>query len=178
MGIVDLKSLTLTDLEASPSVPNSVLHNHGRLRVKSDWLESDSGDSDTSTFRFFRVRSSDSIKSLRVYNNGISSGTDYDCGLYTINGGSVLTNGVDLYADGFTLATLIPSVPHITATSAYQELRFGDATTSIMSDINNAVWQDLGLSTDPFLEYDMVLTGNTVGGGGLICLMMFYTSGD
>ena len=131
---------------------------------------------DASTFRFFRVKSSDSIKSLRCYSDGIANGTDYDCGLYTIGAGAVVD--ADLYADGFTLATLIPAVPHIAATAAYQELRFGDATTSIVSDINNMVWEDLGLSADSGLEYDVVLTGNTVGDGGIISLMMFYTAGD
>ncbi len=176
MGVVDLKSLTLTDLEASPQVVNSVLHNHGRLRIKTDWLTSASGDSDTSTFRFFRVRSSDSIKSLQVRSNGISSGTDYDCGLFTINSGSAVD--ADLYGDGFDLSTIVPVVPHIVAEGSFLELRFGDATDAILSDINNAVYTDLGLSTDPFLEYDVVLTGNTVGAGGIIQLTMLYTSGD
>ncbi len=178
MAVVDLYSATLTDLQASPPVVNSVLHNHGRLRIKTDSVTTASGDTDASTFRFFRVRSSDSIKSLQVRSDGIANGTDYDCGLYTINAGSVLTNGVDVYADGFDLGTLVPTVPHVLASASYLELRFGDATTSIMSDINNQVWQDLGLTVDPFLEYDVVLTGNTVGAGGIIQLTMLYTSGD
>lgn len=176
MAVVDLKSLTLTDLEAEPQVVNSVLHNHGRLRVKSDFLTSASGDDDLSLYRFFRVRSSDSIKSLQFRSEAIGSASGWDCGLYTIDGGAEVD--LDLYADGFDPSTIVPVVPHIVAEGPYLELRFGDSATSILSDINNAVWQDLGLSTDPFLEYDVVVKAVTAGSGGIISLMMFYTSGD
>lgn len=177
MAVVNTISAELTNLAADPAVKEDVRSSGGRLRVKSATVEVAAADDDTSTYRFFRVKSGDSIKSLKLYCDAITGGTDYDCGLYGINGGAVVD--ADLYADGFTAATIAPAVPHAVASSPYIELRFGDATTSNIADINNRVWEDLGLTADPFLEYDVVLTGNTVGtGAGTLTLVMEYTAGD
>jgi hypothetical protein len=177
MAIVNTISTTLTNLQADPIVVGDVRHQHGRLRIKSETLAVAAADDDTSTYRFFRVGSGDSIKSIRCYCDAIAGGSDYDCGLYTIDGGAVVD--ADLYADGVTLVTAVPAVPHVAATAAYLELRFADATTANINDVNNRVFEDLGLATDPHLEYDVVLTANTVGtGAGDITLQMIYTSGD
>jgi len=178
MGVVVTKSTELDNVEASPIIANSVLNIHGRLRIKSAAVTVADADSDTSLFRFFRVRSSDSLKSIQVRTSqAFTNGTDWDCGLYTINTGAVVDS--DLYADGATLATAAPAIPHAVASAPYQELRFADATTAIMSDINNTVWEDLGLSADSQLEYDLCLLANTIGSqGGVLSLTLLYTAGD
>jgi len=177
MGVVNTKATELSNVEASPIVANQIHNIHGRIRIKSATLSVDSGDDDTSVYRFFRVRSSDSIKEIRCYHDSITSGNDWDCGLYTINSGAAVDE--DLYGDGYTLAVACPAVPHVVATAAYLSMRFGDATTAAITDVNNMVWEDLGLSADPGLEYDLVLTANTVGSAtGDITIMVYYTAGD
>lgn len=176
MAVVDLASAELTNINADPIVREDIRHTHGRIRIKSAIIESASGDTDASIYRFFRVRSSDSIKSIKCFHDDIANGTDWECGLYTISGGAVVD--ADLYADGFTLATAVPAIPHALADAPYLELRFGDVTTAAINDINNQVWEDLGLTVDSQLEYDLALTAPTVGDGGTIALAMYYTAGD
>ena len=176
MAIVDLSSAELTNADATPIVANDVRNIHGRLRIKSATIESAVGDTDASIYRFFRVKSGDSIKSIKCYHDDIANGTDWDLGLYTVGGGAVVD--ADLYTDGLTLATAVPAIPHLLADAPYNELRFGVAATAAITDINNLVWEDLGLTSDSQLEYDVAFTANTVGDGGSITLVMEYTAGD
>lgn len=178
MAVADTHSTTLTNLEADPLVVADIRNQHGRLRIKTETVAIAAADDDTSTYRFFRVKSSDSIKSLQLVTSAdVTSGTDFDLGLYTIDSGSAVD--ADLYADGISLATQVPAVPHVVATASYLECRFGDASTAVVGDINNQVWEDLGLTSDPGLQYDVVLTGNTVGSAAAnVTLTMLYTAGD
>jgi hypothetical protein len=85
----------------------------------------------------------------------------------------------DLYADGITLATAAPVQTPTADGGDGIECRFGDAATALITDVNNKVWEDLGLSADPGLVYDVCLTGNTVGtAAGDIAIKMEYTAGD
>lgn len=175
MAVANTLSSELTDRDAGTRL--DVHDIGGRLKIKTATLEVAAADDDGSTYRFFRVGSGHSIKSLQLLCDAITAGSDYDCGLYTIEGGAVVD--ADLYADGITVETAVPAVPHVAATAAYLELRFGDATTADIADVNNKVWEDLGLSADPQLEYDVVLTANTVGSAaGTLTLRMLYTVGD
>lgn len=179
MAVVDTLSTTITNLNASPLVVSDVANSHGRLRIKTESVTMATADDNGSTYRLFRVRSSDSIKSLTIYCTAITGASDVDLGLYTINGGAAVD--ADLYADGITLATAAPSAqpPTTAATSQGIECRFGDSVTALVSDINNKVWQDLGLTSDPGLTYDMVLTANAAAStDGTATLVMVYTAGD
>jgi hypothetical protein len=178
MAVVDVHSTELQNTEASPIIANDIRNIHGRLRIKSAQVTVANADTNLSTYRMFRVRSGDSIKSLQLRNNANFTGaTGWDCGLYTINGGAEVD--LDLYGDAQILAVAVPAVPHLLADSPYLECRFGDATTSVLTDINNRVFEDLGLTTDPQIEYDVVMTGSVIGTvGGVISLTMLYTAGD
>jgi hypothetical protein len=150
------------------------------LRIKSATVAVLAADDDTSVYRFFRVKSTDSIKSLQLYHDGITAATDYDLGLHqtTENGAAELD--ADLYADGLNLEVACPAVPHVLATAPYLECRFGDSSTSNINDINNQVFDDAGLTqATAATEYDVTITANTVGtAAGDMTLVMFYTSGD
>ncbi len=179
MAVANTSSLELTDIDANPRVASDVHHTHGRVRIKSATVAVAAADDDASVYRFFRVKSTDSIKSLQLYHDGITGATDYDLGLYTIAGGALVTDAEDLYADGLNLEVACPAVPHVLATAGYLECRFGDATTSNVNDINNVVWEDLAASSDTQLEYDMCITAVTVGSAaGDMTLVMYYTAGD
>lgn len=180
MAVVNTMSTTETNLRADPIVVANVRHQHGRLRVKSETVAVAAADDDNSIYQFFRVGSGDSIKSIKLYNDLITGGVDYDLGLYPTDG-TVLADAVDadLYCDDVDMAIIHPAIPPVSANNDGLELRFGDSTTSAIQDINNRVWEDLGLAADPFLEYVLTLTANTVGSAaGDITLVMLYTSGD
>lgn len=178
MAVVDTNSTTITNLEASPPVMTAAITNHGVVRRVSETVAIAAADDDTSTYRFFRVHSSWSILSLKIVNEAITGGTDYDLGLYSTAGAGGAVVDADLYADGITLATAAPPVPPTAAAPDGIECRFGDATTAVPGDVNNRVWQDLGLAADPGLWYDMVLTSVTVGSAaGNVSLICLYTDG-
>ena len=172
--MADINSATIVNLIADPIVFNEVRHNQARLYIKSDTVSIVAADDDADVLRFFRVRSCDSIKSLQVRTSGIAGFTDADVGLHTIgtNGAAV---DADLYGDALTLATEAPATPHVVATAAYLEGR----SLLAPSTVNNAVWEDLGLSADPVLEYDVTITANTIGAAtGTVSLTMLYTAGS
>ncbi len=178
MAVVDLLSAELTNIDADPTVAQDAINWHGRLRIKSAIVEMASGDTDASIYRFVRVKSTDSLKSIKLFHDSITGANDIDCGLYTVGSGGAAVDA-DLYADGFTIAVLLPAVPHVLAETSYLELRFGVATTAAINDINNRVWEDLGATSDTGLSYDLCLTGNTVGStGGTMAMLVEYTAGD
>jgi hypothetical protein len=177
MGVVNNLSAELTALQASPPTVADGRHAHGRLRIKSGVVLMEAADDNTSTYRVCRVKSGDSIKSIKVYTPGIAGTTDIDVGLYTINGGDAVD--ADIYEDGMTLATACPVVPPTSTAPDGLECRFGDATDSLPININNKVWQDLNLTADPVLEYDLVLTANAAASAaGSVAVAVTYTAGD
>lgn len=176
MAVVNTLSAILTGSQATPYTVNS-RDVHSRLHTVSAFVAVAAADDDNSTYRMHRVHSSWTIKSIQVFCTAITGGTDYDVGLYTINGGAVVD--ADLYADGISLATAAPAVPPTAAANGPIEVRFGDAATAVLTDINNQVWEDLGLASDPALWYDLVLTANTVGtAAGTIAVVTTYNAGD
>ena len=177
MAVANTKSTVLTNIEADPRVLNNIKYYGGRQRIIKDYVSVAAADDDTSTYRLCRVLSHWVLHSIRVRCTAITGGTDYDCGLYSIDDGAAVD--ADLYADGFTVATACPAVPHAAASASFLELRFGDASTAVLTDINNQVWEDVGLSEDSGLAYDLVLTANTVGtAAGTIAFEVHYSAGD
>jgi hypothetical protein len=182
MAIANTLSQLITDLDASPQVRQEVFHMGGRERLVAGTVVIAAADDDGSVYRFVRVHSSWSLKSIRCINTAVLAGTDYDCGLYqtAAAGGAVID--ADCYADGFSLATAAPAVPPTADGGSGIELRFGDAATSSPNLVNNRVWNDAGTAAytaDPGLYFDLCLTGNTVGtAAGTVTLIVEYTAGD
>lgn len=108
-----------------------------------------SGDDDGSVYRFMRIPSNAVIKSIKIWNDAITSGTDYDIGLYTIDSGAVVDK--DLLADGLDLSSAQDGVEVLTAPDIAQ--------------IGGPIWSysALSLTADPKKEYDLAITANTVG---------------
>jgi hypothetical protein len=175
MAVVNVLSNELTDINSTPAEFASSQHMGQTLKQKSAYATMAAADDNGSTYRYFRVRSSDSIKAIYIYTPGIAGTTDIDIGLYTISNGAAVD--ADLYGDGLDLTAACPAVPHVVATAICQTARFGDATTAVVTDINNRVWEDLGLTSDPGLEYDLVLTANAAASAaGSVAIQVLYTS--
>lgn len=111
-----------------------------------------SADDDGSKYRLFRINSQNVLTQLHLFHDAITGGTDYDVGLYETveNGGAVVD--ADIFADGISVATA-------TAANAYK-----DGMVSVdRSDYGKSIAELLSLTRDPNKEYDVVITGNTVG---------------
>lgn len=110
-----------------------------------------SADDDGSVYRLFKnVPSSLVPVKIAVHNTAITSGSDYDLGLYAANGGAVVDK--DILADGLDMSS---------ARTIATDNNAGMTTVAIASGT-----QDLGTlsaQTDPYASYDIALTANTVG---------------
>lgn len=107
-------------------------------------------DDDNSIYRLFRINSSDTVYDLRISNDAITGGTDYDVGLYDIGTDGAVADK-DLFADGLDLSSA------------------GDKTNALtapdIAELAGEVWEISGLSLtkDPVKEYDVAIHANTVG---------------
>lgn len=167
MGVVNTKSAQITAADATQPVAfANTLTTGAVLRESVDTLEVAAADSDTSVYRFMRIRSSHRLSQITLFNDAIAGGTNYDCGLYKTahDGGAAVS--VHLFA-----ATVDLTV----ATTLGIELLF---YTLGIETIAYPVWQMLGLSSDPGIYYDICLTGNTVGtGAGTLSMRTRYVMG-
>jgi hypothetical protein len=134
------------------------------LFCKSATLAVAAADDNDSLYYFFKVRSSWSIKHLWTRCDAITSGSDWNVGLYTTAATPVVVSE-NCYADAQDLSTAITGLPVDVAFEARN-----------ITGVNNKVWQDAGLSSDPQTEYWVVFKGVAVGSAaGDITCTMHYT---
>lgn len=171
MAVANTKSTAITNADASPSVlTNSAIHS-GVKYVAKGICEVLAADDDGSVYRFVRLPSNAVVHSITIRNDAITAGSSYDCGLYrtAADGGAVVD--ADLFA----------SAVDISAGLAGTELRFEAGTTGPIDYAEYRLWQiaDLGAATyatDPGYQFDICLTGNTVGtAAGTILLEIEYS---
>lgn len=120
-------------------------------------------DDDGSVYRFFRLPANAVIVKLDVINDAITSGTDFDIGFYEPGAGGaekdkdVLTDGDDLSSAG-----------------SQDGLQTVDAANR-----GKMVFEHAGDSESAkFAEYDLALTGNTVGSAaGTITMICYWVEG-
>lgn len=150
MAVVNTKSTTITNADASPAVHTPGNKAGNKKRFHGETAEIAAGDDDTSVVRLVRVHTSDVLSALKLSNDAISGSTDIDVGLYdtAANGGAVID--ADCYADGIAL----------TSAGANTDLTF---SARAIEKIGQQVWQDAGLTSDPKKFVDVCLTGNTIG---------------
>ena len=162
MAVANTLSQGLTDLAAGKKIDN--ISAGGRLRIAEATLAVAAADDDGSVYRFVRLYGSTfSVKQIWLYNDAITGGTDFDCGLYDTaeNGGAVID--ADSYASAVDLSSARTTSPI--------DLRHEKANINV-------------IYTFPYVnsakqEVDLCLTANTVGSAaGDITLKVFYTDGS
>lgn len=107
-------------------------------------------DDDTSKYRLFKSLPANLIPlNICVHNAAITAGTDYDIGLYKVDGAVV---EVDVLADGLDMS------------SARAIATWNNAGMTSVSLANSGkTLAELSAQTNPDESYDLVLTANTVG---------------
>lgn len=150
MAVVNLKSTAITNATATPPVPNSANIERGNLRASQGFAVITSSDSVGSTYRLGRIRSSDRMNQILLYAPDIGTTTAGDLGLYRTNpdGGAV----VDV--DFFASAQALNAGPYNGVDITFEAAAAGGS----IANAEKRVWEALGLSADPMLEYDIVLT--------------------
>lgn len=145
MAVVNIQSALITNMNASPPVQNAVSIEGGRKRSTVGFVTVTNGDSIASTYRIARIMSHWRLQTLRMFNNAITSGAA-NIGLYR----TVADGGALVLASPYGAAIAIA-----TANLAGTELLFANRT---LDQIGASVWQDAGLTADPRLAYDLVVT--------------------
>ena len=161
------KSAQITNLDASPSVIPNVTAAHGRVMTRFATDEVAAADNDGDVFRMLRVNAQDRILRITILCDAITSGTDYDLGVYAINDGDAVD--ADCYVTTVDLSSAL--------TTTNLNYRW---ETQDVANAGYRVWQDAGVSADPGnVQYDLAFTANTVGSAaGTITLIIEYVAGS
>lgn len=164
------KSTEVTNADATPPVKTHVSISHGRLHEKVATVEIAAADANDHEYRMVRVHSSWRIGEITRYNDAIQSGNDYNVGLFDIadNGGAVVNE--NLFADAITLVSA-----SVVGVSEMYEAGGGIG----VEDIQQRLWEMLGLSSDPGKWYDLTYKGVAVGSGaGTLSVRVRYVAND
>ena len=109
-------------------------------------------DDDGSVYRIARIGDGDVLLRATIMCDAITGGTDYDLGLYKTGvAGAVLDK--DCYMDGQTLASASKVLDGLQTVAIENR---GKETWSLLAGITSQ-------TKDEGYEYDIALTGNTVG---------------
>jgi hypothetical protein len=161
MAVANTKSTAITNGDArNPRVIGSGYIQGAGIEGAVGTVEVAAADDNDSVYRFVRVPSGCRIHKVAVMSDAITAGTVFHVGLYKTaeNGGAVVD--ADFFAASLDLSN---------GNTVPVEVTFGNVLD--IDDIEKRLWEVLGLDADPFTEYDICLTGATVGtGAGTISL--------
>jgi hypothetical protein len=166
MGTEALKSGVITNRDASPVVFNNSAAG-GILREAVGTLEVTTSSDAGSTYRFVSVPSNARISQIAIFSDDLGNTITADFGVYrtTADGGAVVD--ADAFASAVDLNAAALNGTDITYEAA--------TSTAQIDDIEKMLWQQLNLSADPCVMYDVVMT--TVGAatsGGTVSLRVRY----
>ena len=162
MATEALKSTTITNDTATPGVLNNASVTGGSIRSAAEVIEWTTGMTSGSTYRYFRIPSNARVHSLNIFSDAFTTTGAADIGLYTVDGGAVVD------ADLFASAQLLTSA--LNGTDVTHE-----SASNPIDNADEMIWQRLGLSSDPNLEYDVTMTSTaTNGSAGTVALKMLY----
>jgi hypothetical protein len=148
MAVVAVKSTQITNRDATPRVINNPRVTSGVKQVALDTAVITSGNSVGSTYLIAQVPSRAIVTAVCVSSPDIGTTTAADIGLYqaTLNGGAVVD--ADFFASAVSLSGGAISKSDVTFESGAYTLANGA----------KPLWEALGLSADPGIDYDVVLT--------------------
>lgn len=154
MAVVNLKSQQITDMTATPRVPVNGRVQGGALLESSGTVASNADDTIASTYRFCRVPSNACVSQVLISAADASTAGAVNVGLYQVDGGAVVD--ADLFASAFDLS----GGPYTNQDITFESGEYTNA------EADNPLWEVLGLSADPGIEYDLTAVISTTFNGG------------
>lgn len=163
MAVVNTKSNLITNADHVPVVLSDPHLGGGAVRSAVATIEIAAADDNGSVYRMIRISSGCRVNGLKVFCDAIVGGTSFTLGLYdTAGAGGAVVSGA-LFATAFDLSSAITSGTDV----LFQNLG--------VEKIEKRVWELLGLSADPFKQYDICFVGTVVGSGaGTVSLMASF----
>ena len=163
MAVVTIKSNSINNAESQPQVRNLSTVTKGSTTESVAALAVGSSDNTASTYRAFRVKSSWRLSSLQFMNAALTGGSSYKLGvaLPTASGGGLpIANADVIFGSGVSFVSARPGYIDLLAPT----VAGGSADPA---NVEKRIWELLGLTADPFVEYDLTITAvtpATVGG--------------
>jgi len=141
---------------AAGTLQDATLGGGGGIQTILQTFEIAAADDDASIFRLARIKAGDILLRATIMCDAITSGTDYDLGLYQITTGGV--NGAvldkDIFMDGQTFASASKTIDGL------QTVAIENRVKSVV-DLHNTVSSASVANSGQ--EYDIALTANTIG---------------
>lgn len=167
MAVVTTKSSAITNRDATPPVKNGMQLGPRAVYEQVATVELANGDSIGSKLVLMSLPSNARMSALWLLCDAITSGAA-DFGIYrtTQDGGAVVD--ADCFASAQSIASAITTGTNILHESGVLDI----------SEIEQPLWQILGLTADPNVMYDLVatLTAATTAAGTLTARVT-YTQG-
>jgi hypothetical protein len=168
MAVENRKSTSVTNGDATSFTLNNKRVEAAIVKESVGTIALANGDSIASVLRFVRVPSSVRVTEIRLYCDAVTSAA-MDFGVYrtAADGGAVVD--ADLFASAVSIATAITTGTPIT----YESGVYG------IEDAEQPLWQALGLSADPKVQYDLAgtLTAATTAAGD-VTIKVRYCDGN
>jgi len=171
MAVEHVKGTSVTNADAliagTATEMNKKALTGGIVKVSVDTCEVSDNADIGSTYRLGRIPSNACVLMLGVKCDTLTGGAA-DIGLYrtAADGGAVVE--VDTYASAQSIATAI------TTASTNHAFEARD-----IANIRRLAWQDAGLTSDPGVLYDVVLTLTAqVTDPGTLSMIVLYTDGN
>lgn len=169
MPVVNLKSTFITNRDAGTgTLSNPQLNNILKNAVGT--VEAANADSIGSKYFMAQLPSNARVSKVLLSCDAISTSGAVDCGIYrtTADGGAVVD------ADFFASAVVLTSaLNHSDIT--HEADPTGAGAGFGQEDVEKPLWQALGLTADPSVLYDVILTVTTAtGGAGTVSLEVEY----
>lgn len=167
MAVVALTSLPIANAAAKPRIPNAAWFQGGVLKEDIAFLTTpNADDSIGSTYRVLRVSSSARVSELTLSHTAMTGGAA-DVGLYrtAADGGAVVD--ADFFASAVSIA----------AAADHNNVTFESGVVTVPNRAKR-IWEQLGLTADPFIDYDVVLTLTAaITAAGSVVARMRYVDG-
>lgn len=172
MAAEHIKSANITDLDAVPPLKRRGGFGAGDgLKVCNASLTVTTGKDSGSTYQLVRVKTTASIKQILLDSAALSASTAFDFGVYysDANDGTATANqGTAIDADLFASAVACTNANRAVDITNEQ----GDYTIDLR---NKALWDALGLSSDPGGYFDIVATATaSTAGTGTMGITVYY----
>lgn len=153
MAVENLKSTPITNADATPVVLNNSRVADGVMREAVGTKQVSASASIGSTYRLCRIPSNARVSQVVLANDAFDTTGAGDIGLYktAADGGAVVNAGFFASAVAMTAASGGTDVTH-------ESLVFG------VEKAEKPLWEALGLSADPMIQYDVVITLTTANG--------------
>jgi len=145
MAVENLKTLALTNADAKPVVIGNSRTLRANLQQAVGNALADAAASIGSTYRLVRIPSNATAVNVFLSNAAFTTTGAADIGIYNAK------TGVVVDADFFGSAVLLTSIQN--------ELNVTrESTVYTLANLDKPIWQALGLTEDPQVEYDVTLT--------------------